>query len=320
MAEGIKEKYFQVLPESISLKKTEKIIEQMKNAICRIYNKNKIGTGFFIRIPYKTELLPVLITDNHIINIDDILNKTNISIYLNNDKKIKSIKLDNNRKIYSNEKFDITIIEIKEYEDKLNNKWLELDDKIINFLKLNKKESLNSLNNIYSDESIYILNCPKNDDIFVSYGKLEYLNNKKLYYQCNIKGDSSCSPILLTNKQKLIGLNNKNSKKYIYNKGNLLIYSIQEFSRIENNLLLINKKGEYIINNYIIGEFDIKENNQNIRIINSYEQCHREDKLYEHKKEHENEKEIKDNRETRTNNEHIPFSYFYKFNKKGNIK
>ena len=122
MAEGIKEKYFGVLPESISLKKTEKIIEQMKNAICRIYNKNKIGTGFFIRIPYKTELLPVLITDNHIINIDDILNKTNISIYLNNDKKIKIIKLDNNRKIYSNEKFNI----------KLNNKWLELDDKIIN--------------------------------------------------------------------------------------------------------------------------------------------------------------------------------------------
>ena len=60
----------------------------------------------------------------------------------------------------------------------------------------------------------------------------------------------------------------KNTNKY--SKGNLLIYSIYEFLKIKNNLLLINKE-RYIINNYIIAEFDIKEDNQNVRITNSYE-------------------------------------------------
>ncbi len=63
-----------------------------------------------------------------------------ISIYINNDKKIKTLKLDRNRKIYTNEMFDITIIEIKENEDNLNNKCLELDEEIINYLKFNKKD------------------------------------------------------------------------------------------------------------------------------------------------------------------------------------
>ncbi len=158
MAESNKEKYIRSLPEPITLKTTEKIIDQMNNCICRISNKNRKGTGFFVKIKYKKNILSVLITNNHIINKDDILDKNNISIYLNNDKKIKMIKLDNNRKIYSNEKYDITIIEIKENEDKLNNKYLELDDEITNYIKLNRNENLNYLNNIYSKESIYILN------------------------------------------------------------------------------------------------------------------------------------------------------------------
>ena len=40
--------------------------------------------------------------------------------------------------MYTNEKLDATIIEIKENEDNLNNKYLELDDEIINFLKFDK--------------------------------------------------------------------------------------------------------------------------------------------------------------------------------------
>ena len=83
---------------------------------------------------------------------------------------------------------------------------------------------------------------------------------------------------------------------------------------------MIDKEGNKIIKNCIIGELDIKEDNKNIRIINSYEQATRENKfneLIEYKKENENEKEIKDNCEIIINDELIPFSYFHKFNKKG---
>ena len=113
MVDYIKEKYTNASPDPISLKQTEKVLEQMKsNSICRINDK---GTGFFVKIPYKSKLLTVLITTNQVINADDVQDNRNISILLNNDKKIKTIKLDNNRLKYTNEKLDITIIEIPNY-------------------------------------------------------------------------------------------------------------------------------------------------------------------------------------------------------------
>ena len=120
-----KEKYIESSPEPVTLKGTEKILDQMNNSVCRIYN-NRNGTGFFTKIPYKSQLLPVLITNNHVINQEDILNNKTISIYLNNDGITKTIKLDNNRLMYTNEKLDATIIEIKENKDNLNHKYLKL--------------------------------------------------------------------------------------------------------------------------------------------------------------------------------------------------
>ena len=204
MVDYIKEKYTNASPDPISLKQTEKVLEQMKsNSICRINDK---GTGFFVKIPYKSKLLPVLITTNHIINADDIQYNKNISILLNNDKKIKTIKLDNNRLKYTNEKLDITIIEIKEKVDNLNNDYLELEDNIINYLKLDKIELNKTESPDYLDDSIYLLNYHKDKDIYVSYGKLLDINNNEIIHNSNIKGESSGSPILLLNTQKLIGI------------------------------------------------------------------------------------------------------------------
>ena len=80
---------------------------------------------------------------------------------------------------------------------------------------------------------------------------------------------------------------------------------------------MIDKEGNNIIYNYITAELDIKEDKQNIRIINSYEQSNRQNEYIEYEKENENEKEIIDNCKIRINDELIPFSYFHKFNKKG---
>ena len=155
MEDNNKEKYIRTSAEPVSLKGTENIIYQMNNCVCRIYNKGE-GTGFFTKIPFKSKLLPVLITNNHVIDIDDIKNNKIINIYLNNDKEEKTIRIDNNRLRYTNEKLDITIIEIKENKDNLNNKYIELDDRIIKYFKSNKKNEPNYLNNIYSNKSIYI--------------------------------------------------------------------------------------------------------------------------------------------------------------------
>ena len=119
---------------------------------------------------------------------------------------------------------DITIIEIKENKDKLNNKYIELDDNIIYYFKLNKDEEPNYLNNRYSSESIYIINYHEDKDIVVSYGQPPELNESEINHKCCIKPGSSGSPILLINIQKLIGIHYASSKHFEYNKGTLIIY------------------------------------------------------------------------------------------------
>ena len=44
------------MSESVTLKATEKIIEQMNNSIYRISNTYRNGTRFFVKIPYKSQL------------------------------------------------------------------------------------------------------------------------------------------------------------------------------------------------------------------------------------------------------------------------
>ena len=63
----------------------KKIINQMEKTICRLKIEDEQGTGFFCKIPFpnKKNMLPVLITNNHIIN-DTILYKNNeiITLYM----------------------------------------------------------------------------------------------------------------------------------------------------------------------------------------------------------------------------------------------
>ena len=73
--------------------------------------------------------------------------------------------------------------------------------------------------------------------------------------------------------------------------------------------------------NYILAEINIEEKyiNQNIKIINSFEEYKRINFLDNDKDDYKykNEKEIKENCIIKINNNIIPFNYFYKFKEKG---
>ena len=59
--------------------KGKKKVTEIENCICKIYLKNgEIGTGFFCKIPFNNNLLPVLIINNHVLNKNDKDNDTNI--------------------------------------------------------------------------------------------------------------------------------------------------------------------------------------------------------------------------------------------------
>ena len=200
-------------PNVIPYESSKKIIEQMEKNICKIKIGNNQGTGFFCKIPFPTKnnMLNVFITNNHNIN-EELLNRKdeNISLMIKDELDFKKINL-NNRMKYTNKKFDVTIIEIKE-KDNIKN-YLELDDTILNDLIDNKNRNFE-----YIDETIYIIHYPEGK-LSVSYGVLGKIYEGKKYnfnHRCRTKGGSSGSPILNLNN-KVIGLH----KEGYYNKYNI---------------------------------------------------------------------------------------------------
>ena len=256
----IKENTFLKYPNIISYECTKKIKEQMEKNICKI-NIGLQGTGFFCKISFPdiNNMLPVFITNNHVIN-DKLLYKKDqkINIDIFDESGIKEISL-NNRMKYTNEEYDITIIEIKE-KDGIKN-FLELDEIIINDIINNDNK-----NKTYVKETVYIIQYPENK-LSVSYGILDNIQSDKIYnfqHKCGTKGGSSGSPVLNLNN-KIIGIHkegNYNNSK-LYNKGLFLNYPIKEFIRKEKLLKILNEKFKLNIKDNRINKLELTDTNLN---------------------------------------------------------
>ena len=260
MSDIKQEKLINNQPSPVSVGGTRKILFQMEKYICKIYlgnGKNGTGTGFFCKIPFQNKVLPVLITNNHILDENDIKNgkiiklsiydnniKTNKSNNEVNNEEIKIIKIDNSRKKYTNpdNKIDITIIEIKSI-DKINY-FLEYDKDIIN-----KNEEFIKLD--YKNKSIYILHYP-NGELNVSYGIINDIISKKIInHKCCTEEGSSGGPILLLKTFKVIGIHYGSDLSNInlnLNYGTFIKYAIDLFNnKYHNNNEIIIKQKENIL-------------------------------------------------------------------------
>ena len=196
------------------------------------------GTGFFCKIPFpnNNHLLPVLITNNHVMN-ELYLNFAKSFIIKQNENEFKEILLGNRLK-YTNKEYDITIIEVKEKKDGIN-EFLDIDENIIN------EES----NISYLNESIYILQYP-NDEKLVSYGILKDIIENEQYnfnHLCCTYSGSSGSPILNLINNKVIGIH-KEANKNNYNRGLFLNYPIKDFIKNNKSVLSNNNHRSNIIN------------------------------------------------------------------------
>ena len=204
MADEIKEVLIEKSVQPISIEKTKITLEQMEKCVCKIHINGKKGTGFFIKIPYKKYLLDALITNNHVLNDEKFEFGNTITLSLNNGKKIINIKIDDERKKYTNEILDITILEIKEIDGIKD--FLSLDKRIVDFINSNNKMINEKFSDLYKNESIYILNYIK--EIYVSYGILNDIVENRINHKCSTDDGSSGSPIILLESNEVIPIVN----------------------------------------------------------------------------------------------------------------
>ena len=252
MAEDFEEeKFIKGSLSPVDIDVTKKILNQMEKSVCKIHLEKKMGTGFFTKIPYKQQYLTVLITNNHILGEKEIKNVKLLTITLNNEKRQHIIVIDEKkikRKIYTNNKYDVTIIEIFEDIDG-KYEYIELNDDIIKAMNLKKNEIIANYKNLYENESIYIVNYLKGENIVVSYGLLGLIKSEyEINHKCNTDKGSSGAPILSLKDNKLIGIHKGSKNNYEFNIGFLIIFPIIEFNQINFN----NQDSKIYFNNDII--------------------------------------------------------------------
>ena len=249
-------------PKPIPYESTKKILDQMAKNICKINIDGKRGTGFFTKIPIDDKIIPVFMTNYHVINKEYLDSKNEIKVELYNDEsKIINIK---NKVIYYNKEYDVVVVEIDEKKDGKYD-YLALDD---NILKKNKIDD-------YIGKSVYIIQYPsyqENQQLSVSYGIIKNRFDDEEEYNfrhyCSTEYGSSGSPILNIYNNKIIGIHKQRHEKKNYNIGSFLYYSIKEY--INKYKEIINNKKKENDNKYdneCLKEFN-KQYNLNIKDIN----------------------------------------------------
>ena len=225
----IEEKLLPNQPKSLKKYQFEKINEQMEKCTCLINCKDGgLGTGFFCKIPFPDfyNLLPVLITNNHVLNEEDLKLGSEIQITLKKEQKI-TIYIDNTRKTHSIKKpIDISMIEIKKADCLNMDEFFEIDEGIF---------SENDLK--YENNTIYLLHYPKGREIELSVGIIKKIENNNIMHLCNTESGSSGGCLVKLDNFKVIGIHKGSPKnKNEYNVGSLIKVPLKEFwKKYENS-------------------------------------------------------------------------------------
>ena len=198
-----------------------KLIKLMEESICKIKLSNASGTGFFCNINLnENKKMPVLITNNHVLREDDISPGKKIKFSTNNDKQSFEIEINEERKRYTNRKYDITIIEMKEKDCIKSDSFLDVDENIFN----------PNCDYYYKSKPIYLLHYPKGQEMSVSPGKIKTVDEEKqlIEHYCDSCPGSAGGPLIDYNF-KVIGIHKGKKLHSTYKIGGLLTGAIKEF-------------------------------------------------------------------------------------------
>jgi hypothetical protein len=196
-------------------------MNQLNTCVCKINKLNgENATGFFCNIPFSYSYLPVLITNNHVLNEEDIKPNRIIKFSLKDGEIEKILIINESRITFTNKDLDVTIIEIFPEIDGIKD-FLEVDEDINEF---NLKEKIK--------DAIYILQYPEGKASY-SCGVLDKESSyQDIIYSCSTSIGSSGAPILYLINYKVIGVH-RGSKENL-NAGTLMKYIINVFKEAVN--------------------------------------------------------------------------------------
>ena len=211
---------------------TSDFIDKAKKAICKIELPIGFGSGFFCKIPYTDNnniLLPVLITCNHVLNIDSN-NSKDIKIILNGESKTISL---GQRKKWTDQKLDFTCIEIKEKEDNIKT-FYTLDDHVLDD---------NNSHNWYLEKNVLIFAVNKTDgQIGFSNGIIKKCESQIFFYNCNAYPGCSGGCIVNQANNNVIGIHIGENKEDHLNFG---IFIREIIKYIKDYKIILSRVSKY---------------------------------------------------------------------------
>ena len=272
----LREKHCKKHSDSLNKYQSKRIIEQMDQSVCKMMDNH--GTGFICMIPYPNDfnLLPVLISCNHVLQNEDVEPGKKINLKFE-DKEIL-LEIDKDRKVYKSLKddYDCTIIELRKTDGFDFKHFLHVDE---NIFSDNLKEAYKN------NEIVYVIHYPKLDEIQKSVDSINFFSKHKITHFCSTDHGSSGSPILNLDTFKVIGIHSGNFEingKSVYNVGTIIKFPIQEFikkypPKIKKNEILlklyawekdINKKIYFLDNGSFEKGEDKEDSHNNLKELN----------------------------------------------------
>ena len=218
-------------------------------SICKIYYRNKLGTGFLIKVYLKDISLYSIMTNEHIITEEMVKCQDEIQVYYDNEKQRIKIVLNENERFIQNFKdigIDCTIVEIL-LSDNISNNYFLLPN--LDYSKDNYKD----LNN----KTISIVQYPDGEQLSHSEGPIINIDKYELTYKASTMCGSSGSPIFLGNIDKVIGIHKSSkvtsNKKEKENYGDFIFPIIKKLGNI-------NSKNQINTNNFSNFNFNYGNN------------------------------------------------------------
>ena len=220
--------------DSLDHQQLKEITKFMKKSICRIDCNNLKGTGFLCQIKISdSKIINALITCNRILERNQINEGNKINISFNNGKHKCRIHINESTYVYTDEEYDITIIEITGFMYKNcflcffhKNSFLFLEINVENPKHIKKDKK---------DKDIVVFHYEGEVEVKPSIGKLNNENSEDISRCCTTKKGSSGSPILKIEDYKVIGIHIGDNKKEKSNVGKFIKEPIDDFIKKYND-------------------------------------------------------------------------------------